>query len=161
MDARAISSLPVPVSPLISTVASVGATRLTLSSTAIGAGARPTISSKLWTDLTLPGGRGSARWSRVLSASARTRSVISTQIEWTAWIRPSAPRSGLSQTLTQSGAAVPSAHLQLRPETSWPSNPHRSLPRPGAGRPASRRTASTGWPTSSAAERPAIAWRGD
>ena len=49
--ARAISSLPVPVSPVISTVASVGATRLTLSSTASSAGDRPTISSKLWTDL--------------------------------------------------------------------------------------------------------------
>ena len=36
--ARAISSLPVPVSPVMSTVASVGATRLTLSSTASSAG---------------------------------------------------------------------------------------------------------------------------
>ena len=49
--ARAISSLPVPVSPWIKTVASVGATRRTLSSTAVRAGLRPTISSKLWTDL--------------------------------------------------------------------------------------------------------------
>ena len=49
--ARAISSLPVPVSPQIRTVASVAATRRTLSSTAASAGLRPTISSKLWTDL--------------------------------------------------------------------------------------------------------------
>ncbi len=39
--ARAISSLPVPVSPLISTEVSVGATRRTLSSTAVRAGLRP------------------------------------------------------------------------------------------------------------------------
>jgi hypothetical protein len=49
--ARAISSLPVPVSPQTSTVASVGATRPTLSKTASRAGLRPMISSKLWTDL--------------------------------------------------------------------------------------------------------------
>ena len=45
--ARAISSLPVPVSPLISTVASVAATRPIWSSTASSAGLRPMISSKL------------------------------------------------------------------------------------------------------------------
>ena len=39
---------------------------------------------------------------------------MSTQIECTAWIRPSAPRSGLIQTLTQSALPSRAAHLQLR-----------------------------------------------
>ena len=47
--ARATSSLPVPVSPRISTELSVFATSRTLSSTAINAGLWPMISSTLWT----------------------------------------------------------------------------------------------------------------
>ena len=49
--ARAISSLPVPVSPVISTEASVGATLRTLSSTPWRAGLWPMSSSKLWAAL--------------------------------------------------------------------------------------------------------------
>ena len=45
--ARAISSFPVPVSPKMSTVASVGAICSTLRSTARSAGLLPTISTKL------------------------------------------------------------------------------------------------------------------
>jgi hypothetical protein len=44
--ARAISSLPVPVSPDIKTVASVGATLVMLESTTCRIGDEPTISSK-------------------------------------------------------------------------------------------------------------------
>ena len=44
--ARAISSLPVPVSPVMSTVVSVGATCSTCRSTRCSTGLRPTISSK-------------------------------------------------------------------------------------------------------------------
>ena len=49
--ARAISSFPVPVSPVMSTEASVGATRRTSSSTADSAGLLPMIASKLWVAL--------------------------------------------------------------------------------------------------------------
>ena len=49
--ARAISSFPVPVSPVMSTEASVGATRRTSSSTAQSAGLLPMIASKLWVAL--------------------------------------------------------------------------------------------------------------
>ena len=49
--ARATSSLPVPVSPEISTEESVAATRPTCDSTRCSTALRPTISSKLWTAL--------------------------------------------------------------------------------------------------------------
>ena len=45
--ARAMSSLPVPVSPVISTVESVGATWTRLESTVFRAGEEPTISSNM------------------------------------------------------------------------------------------------------------------
>ena len=45
--ARAMSSLPVPVSPVMSTVESVGATLATRARTACRAGEAPTISSNM------------------------------------------------------------------------------------------------------------------
>jgi hypothetical protein len=45
--ARAINSLPVPVSPVIKTVESVGATLATTASTSCKAGDLPTISSNI------------------------------------------------------------------------------------------------------------------
>jgi hypothetical protein len=76
--ARAMSSLPVPVAPLISTVASVCATRPILSSTASSAGDRPMISSMLWTDLISSCKYWFCCWSRAFSYSISTRSVMST-----------------------------------------------------------------------------------
>ena len=74
--ARAISSLPVPVSPRISTVASVGATRATRASTRRSAGDSPTMSAKA--PSSAPTGGASAR--------PRNRGTIARSGKWTSTV---------------------------------------------------------------------------
>ena len=87
------------------------------------------------------------------SASASTRSVMSTQIEWTASIRPSAPRIGLIQTLIQSGLAVAPAHLQLEAGDLLRRRSRREMLASALAHPAgvSAKSSRRGGPTSSAA----------
>ena len=85
--ARATSSFPVPVSPVMSTVESVGATCATLVSTARSAGEVPTISSNI-DDLSTSS--RSARFSSRIRCSARLRSSMSVPVENQPMTRPSA-----------------------------------------------------------------------
>ncbi len=96
--ARAISSLPVPVSPVIRTVESVGATLDTPESTARSAGEIPTISSNI--DAWSISSRNAtfSSWSR---CSACLRSSISVPAAYKRAIRPCSSRTGLRRKRNQ------------------------------------------------------------
>ena len=90
--ARAISSLPVPVSPRISTVESVLATFATWARTRFRGADEPTISSNI--EERSKSSR-SARFSLRILSSACLRSSISVPVAYQRTIRPCSSRSGL------------------------------------------------------------------
>ena len=117
--ARAISSLPVPVSPRISVVASVGATRRTLSSTPSSPVLAPMISSKLCAALISSRRYRFCASSLACSCSINTRSVMSMNMVRVYW----PPGSGFDHHWMYSGLP-----LSLRRSSS--TTPLVSVPRP-------------------------------
>ena len=96
--ARAISSLPVPVSPVIRTVESLRATLDTRESTAVSAGDAPTISSNIEA-LSISSRR--ATFSSFNLSSALLRSSISVFATYQRLMFPLSSRTGLKRARNQ------------------------------------------------------------
>ena len=90
--ARAMSSLPVPVSPEMMIVDSVGATLATRVKTACRVDEVPTISSNIEA---LSTSSRSATFSFFVRSSARLRSSMSVRVEYHRVRRPCSSRNGL------------------------------------------------------------------